>query len=293
MKTKIYDRKNNKYIYENENKSLTFLYKTVIGRFFLKILNRPFISKVCSIYMNSKISKKMIKPFIKKNRMVEENISDQDIDNYSCFNDFFSRKKENIKFSTNDKDLISIAQSRLIIHEIDENLKVSVKDTIYSLKELLKNEELAAQYKNGLCLIFRLIPSDYHRYIYADEGIKNKHERIAGVLHTVKPISASKYKVYKENSREYSVLSTKNLGEIIQMEVGALLVGKIVNHQKEKFKKGEEKGYFKFGGSTVILIIKKNVVEIDNDIKEMSKKGTETFVDIGETIGKIIKIKKG
>lgn len=291
MKNKIYDRKNNKYIYEENNKSLTFLYNTVIGRVLLKILNKPFISKACGIYMNSKISKTMIKRFIKKHKINEEKIISNGLNNYCCFNDFFSRKYDNIEFSKQPKDFISIAQSRLLVYKIDEELKLNVKDTIYSLEELLKDKKLANQYKNGLCLIFRLIPSDYHRYIYADKGTKKENKKVQGVLHTVKPIKNSKYKVYKENTREYSILCTKNLGEIIQMEVGALLVGKIVNYHKEKFEKGEEKGYFQFGGSTVILIIKDNIIKIDNDISEMSKNEIETLVDIGETIGEVIDTK--
>lgn len=292
MKNKIYDRKNNKYIYEENNKSLTFLYNTVIGRTILKIVNKPFISKACGIYMNSKISKTMIKRFIKKHKINEEKIISNGLDNYCCFNDFFSRKYDNIKFSRQSYHLISIAQSRLLVYKIDEELKLNVKDTVYSLEELLKDKELAKQYKNGLCLIFRLIPSDYHRYIYPDSGTEKENKKIQGVLHTVKPISGSKYKVYKENTREYSILCTENLGEIIQMEVGALLVGKIVNYHKERFEKGEEKGYFQFGGSTLILIIKDNIIKIDNNILEMSKNGIETLVDIGETIGEVIDRRK-
>ena len=171
------------------------------------------------------------------------------------------------------------------MHKIDDNLKMKIKETYYSLEELLNDNALAKEYKNGICLIFRLIPSDYHRYIYMDYGIEIEHKKIDGILHTVNPISYSKYKVYKQNTREYSILQTKNFGQVIQMEVGALLVGKIVNYYKKIFNKGEEKGYFQFGGSTVILIIKNNVIEIDKDIMEMSNKKIETLVDIGENIG--------
>lgn len=108
------------------------------------------------------------------------------------------------------------------------------------------------------------------------------------MLHTVKPIENTKYKVYKQNSREFTYYKTKSIGNIIQMEVGALFVGKINNYNLNFGKKGEEKGYFEFGGSTIILLIEKDKVIIDDDIWKQSKENIETTVKIGERIGKII-----
>lgn len=82
-------------------------------------------------------------------------------------------------------------------------------------------------------------------------------------------------------------LECSNLGKIIQIEVGAMQVGKIVNLKKDKFTKGEEKGYFEYGGSTIVVIIKKDKIEIDQDILENSKNGIETKIKIGEKIGEI------
>ena len=94
------------------------------------------------------------------------------------------------------------------------------------------------------------------------------------------------FKVYPESQREYSVLKTENFGEIIQMEIGAMLVGKIVNHNVSKFKRGEEKGYFLYGGSTVILIVKENAIEIDQDILDTSSIPMEIRVKQGEKIAR-------
>jgi len=105
-------------------------------------------------------------------------------------------------------------------------------------------------------------------------------------LHTVRPISLDLYKVYQTNCREYTVLETENFGNVIQVEVGALLVGKITNyHQEYEFKRGEQKGLFKYGGSTICLLLKKDTVIIDEYILENSKKSIETSVKIGERIG--------
>jgi phosphatidylserine decarboxylase len=136
-------------------------------------------------------------------------------------------------------------------------------------------------------LVYRLTQDDCHRYIYLDSGEEIEHKYIKGKLHTVRPIS-SKYKVFSQNSREYSVIKTKNFGQVVQIEIGALLVGKIVNYKKEQFNKFDEKGYFEYGGSTIIQLFKENTIFIDEDIINKSKENIETKVEIGEKIGGIV-----
>ena len=285
MKISIIDRNTKKEYVERSPKSATFLYKTIAGGLILAVATRKTVSKISSVYMNSKASTKRINKFIQKNNI---NMEDYPEKEYSSFNDFFTRKIKKGKrpISKKDDDLISVADSKLLVYEISEEQEMEIKGKKYSVKELLRDKNLAEEYKNGLCLVFRLTVDDYHRYSYLDDGFLIRTKKINGILHTVGPIAFKRYKVFKENQREYSVLSTKNFGEIIQMEVGALMVGKIVNHNLEKFKRGEEKGYFLFGGSTVVVFIKQNIVEIDKDIMSNSKKGIETKVKLGEIIGK-------
>lgn len=172
-----------------------------------------------------------------------------------------------------------------MVYEIDDDLKMNIKNSIYTVGELLNDEKLSREYKNGTCLIFRLTVDDYHRYCFIDDGSLKYRKVINGRLHTVGPISSKRYKVYSENNREYSVLKTRNFGKVIQIEVGALLVGKIKNHSIKVFKKGDEKGYFCFGGSTIVLLFKEKVIKMDEDILEYSKAGIETKIKMGEKIG--------
>jgi phosphatidylserine decarboxylase len=133
-----------------------------------------------------------------------------------------------------------------------------------------------------------LTADNYHRYHFVDDGTIIDHKKIKGKLHTVSPISEKRYRVYIENQREVTHLATKHLGDVVQIEVGALQIGKITNHSVEQFNKGDEKGYFSFGGSTVILLIRKGRVNIDGDIRQYSQSGIETKVKIGEKVGGII-----
>ena len=127
---------------------------------------------------------------------------------------------------------------------------------------------------------------DYHRYSYIDDGRTLSHQHIPGILHTVQPIAFHKNKVFLENTREYDVLKTKNFGTIVQMEVGALLVGKICNRKQRSFHRGEEKGHFCFGGSTVVVLVEKDKVIPHPDLLENSARGIESRIYLYEVVGK-------
>lgn len=286
MKVDIVDRKSKEKYSEKSPVSASLLYKGVIGGVVLLFATRKTVSKVSSIYMNSKLSARKIDKFIKKNNI---DMSDYPERNYKSFNDFFTRKVKSGKrpFSKKATDLISVADSKLLVYKINEKTEMNIKGKKYTVKELLRDKKLSVEYKNGTCLVFRLTVDDYHRYCFVDDGKVIKSKKINGILHTVGPVAFKRYKVFKENQREYSILDTKNFGKVIQMEVGALMVGKIVNHDITKFNRGDEKGYFLFGGSTVVLLFKENTVNIDEDIIYNSDRGIETRVKLGEVIGKV------
>ena len=285
MKTEIIDRKNKEKYTEKSPVSATLLYKTLIGTVVLAFATRKTVSKLSSVYMNSKASKHRINKFIKKNKI---NMDDYPKREYLSFNDFFTRKIKEGKrpISKKSDDLISVADSKLLVYDINDRTEMLIKGKRYTVRDLLRDKNLSNQYKNGKCLVFRLTVDDYHRYSFVDDGIVIRTKKINGILHTVGPIAFKRYRVFKENQREYTVLETKNFGTVIQMEVGALMVGKIVNHDIKKFKRGEEKGYFLFGGSTVVLFFKEDMIEVDNDIIKNSRLGLETRVKLGEVIGK-------
>lgn len=280
----VYDRETKKLHREKEygEAAIRFLYTTFFGRLILKlIVARPFFSKVRSCYQKSPKSKKDIHPFIQKYGI---DMTGYETD-YTCFNDFFVRKRA-VENHSKPGELVAVADSKLLVYKIDEDLRIDVKRSSYTLEEILNKKINAEPFRNGYCLIFRLSVSDCHRYYFMDEGAYIRRYRIKGLLHTIRPI-AGKYRVFCRNQREVSFLKTKNLGNIIWVEVGALLVGCIQNHPKRQFKKLEEKGYFEYGGSTILVFLRNNV-KIDADILKNSKKQIETKVKIGERIGEIV-----
>lgn len=284
----VYDRRNNEYReLEEANIGLKFMYNTFIGRVLLKIFTARWFSNLVGFYMNSIFSRWQIKRFIRNNNI---NMDEYEKKEYNSFNDFFIRKikKGNREIVSDSDILISPADSKVQNYKITDDLKFSIKNSLYTVSELLQDEKLSKEYKNGECLVLRLCVDDYHRYVYIDGGEVKETKKIDGVLHTVNPISDKKYKVYAQNSREWTIIETENFGKIIQMEVGALCVGRIRNFKCSKVKKGQEKGYFEFGGSTIIIFLKEDVVKIDEEIVANSKRGIETIVKQGEELGKKI-----
>ncbi|MBE7011588.1 MAG: phosphatidylserine decarboxylase [Ruminococcaceae bacterium] len=262
-----------------------FLYKTILGRAILKILTRPTLSRVAGCFMDSRLSAVYINRFIKKNNI---SLDDFEIESWKSFNHFFTRKvkPDARSFSSADTDFVSPCDGLLTVYPITDDLVFTVKNSEYSIASLLENKMPADKYKNGTCLVFRLTPTHYHRYHYFDSGYKTTNTKISGILHTVQPIAVENLPVYSRNSREYTTLHTDNFGDVIFMEVGALLVGRIVNyHNSCSFSKGEEKGKFEFGGSTIILLFENNKVNIDSTVLENNAKGIEFPVKAGQKLG--------
>lgn len=282
---KILDRNGQEVIVDQgQNQLLKKLYSHVLGRCVLKVLTLPFVTRLGGWYMNSSLSKGRIASFIKSQNIDMSQYEEKD---YVSYNDFFTRKiKEGKRVIDEDNShLIAPADSKLSYYPIDDDTILTIKDSHYSMKDLLKSERLAKDYQGGVCLIFRLTVDDYHRYCFLDSGTKEEDVYIPGVFHTVNPIANDYYPIYKQNARSYSLLHTDHFDDVVYMEVGAMMVGKICNHQINEFVRGQEKGYFEFGGSTIVVLFKKDVVKIDEDIIQNSSFHHETRVLMGEKIG--------
>ncbi len=285
----VYDRTQGRIVDEKEVAvgSVKFLYNTRTGRILLKsFLYRKPVSNLYSYYEKSPLSRGKVKKFVKK-----YNISTSDCyqRRYRNFNEFFTRQRVRYIDQTLPNELPAIADSKLTAYRIGENSRFSIKNSTYSVGELLENDQLGRAYTGGWCLIFRLTPDDYHRYVYPDDGTQEATVAIKGVLHSVNPVSSDE-SVYVRNSRRWTLLHTQHFGPVVQIEVGALLVGKIRNHYLHagvSFSKLDEKGYFEYGGSTVALLIGRDLVELDEDILHYSAMGIESKVTIGERIGRL------
>lgn len=281
----VYSAKPTVSMEEIRNGALTFLYRTAVGRIFLKLLTRPAVSRIVGRFMDSRLSIPFIGSFVRHNHM---DLSDYEPVRYRSYNDFFTRRirPELRPIDRAPAHLISPCDSKLAAYPIDEGSRFWIKQSSYSVDDLLGNDPIAADYQGGTCLIFRLTVDDYHRYCYLDDGHKGENRFIGGELHTVKPIALDTCNIYKRNCREYTVLHTEHFGDVVQVEVGAMMVGKIKNHHgTASFRRGEEKGMFEFGGSTIVLLLKKGAAAVDQDIFDNTREHRETIVQMGQKIG--------
>lgn len=268
-----------------QDEFLAAAYSSVLGRGLMKFLSLPVFSKCLRYIMSSKLSAGFVYDFAEKNGI---DLFDYEHKNFVSFNDFFTRKiKEGRRFVTNDDSvLVSPSDGRVLAYEITNSNFFVIKNSVYSVESLLRDKKLAEKYTGGYALIVRLSVEDYHRYIYPCNGYKSHDRYINGFLHTVNTVVNRYVPVYKENSRNYCMIRSDNFGDVIQMEVGALMVGKISNSNsgKGKVRRGEEKGYFEFGGSTIVLLLEKDKAEIYGDLIKNTMDGCETIVRQGEPL---------
>lgn len=290
----VYNRKTNNYEVEKvagEN-YIKWSYESPIGKSLTELLiKKKLFSKIYGSYCDTVLSKSKISKFI-KDFNIDMNISSNSTADFKSFNDFFIRslKKDARPIDNDSNILISPGDGRLFAYEnISINNLIQVKDIHYSLSELIEDSDLAKEYEGGTCLVLRLCPTDYHRFHFVDSGTPLENHFVKGNYYSVNPVALERIpKLYCQNKREWSIFKSDNFGDIIHIEVGATCVGTIIQSYKvnKKVTKGDEKGYFKFGGSTTILLFKKDKVKIDSDIINQTNLGYETLVLMGETIGK-------
>lgn len=269
-----------------ESLSLRFLYRTAAGRACLKVLVSPCISKIAGAYLDSRLSTWLIPLFQKKNNISLKGIAVPK-KGFASFNDFFIRKREEVLFDAEDSHFPSPCDGLLSVSKIRDGQALEIKHTRFSLGELLKNERLAEDFRDGLALVFRLTPAHYHRYSYPVDGTVVGNHRINGVLHCVRPIATESFPVFAQNSREYQVIRSDRFGRFIQMEVGAMMVGRITNvpvRIGDKVRRGMEKGYFEFGGSTIIVLLKGEGIELNEKLLARKNAEGEIPVKVGEWV---------
>lgn len=272
-------------------KYLKFLYYNPFGELPLNlVVKKKFLTDYYGKQMDKKESTKKIPSFIKEADInIEE--AKKTIDQFTSFNDFFYRElKDGARSIDFDENVLtSPADGKILVFEnLEKEKELFIKGDKFTLEEFFEDSELAKKYEGGVFLIVRLAPIDYHRFHFPCDGKIGASKLINGDYFSVSTHAIKKnFRIFCENKREFSILQTKNFGDIVMFEVGATMVGGIKqSYTPDSFvKKGEEKGYFYFGGSTCILVFEKDKIKIDKDLIENTKNGIETKVYMGEKIG--------
>lgn len=268
---------------KKESAALRFFYRTAFGRLLLRPLCGRGVSRAVGRLMDSRASRRLIAPFVRKKGI---DLAQFEPAEYASFNEFFTRKirAELRPVDFSDDALICPCDGLLSAYRVEQGSVFPIKQSAYSLERLLG--ERADAFDGGLCLVFRLCPEHYHRYHYFDDCTERAHRFLPGKLHTVRPVALERVPVFTENCREVTLLDTRHFGLAAQIEVGAMLVGKIDNrHPDCPQPRGAEKGKFLYGGSTVVLLLRAGAAKIDESLLDATARGEETPVRFGRRIG--------
>jgi phosphatidylserine decarboxylase len=294
-------KRNGIEVWDRETKSLftekvygdaliQWTYGTPIGRALTDhILVRPWLSQAYGRYQDTHRSAHKIPRFVRE-FAIPMNEYEGTADSFRSFNEFFIRKfKPGARpFCSLESAMPAFAEARYFGFEsIREDQVFPVKGGFLSAESLLGSKEKAAPFQGGPLLLARLCPVDYHRYHYPDDGRTLDSYSIHGELHSVNPIAlAQRGEIFIRNERRVSILETRHFGKLAYIEVGALCVGKIVqSHDEQKvFHVGDEKGYFLFGGSTVIVLGEKGSWRPHTEISTQTEMKRETLVKLGSPV---------
>lgn len=271
---------------------LRFAYENPLGRAATSLIfKRAFFSRWYGAKMSAPESRTKIAPFIEKYGIDVAEMEDAP-ESFPDFNAFFSRRlKPSARPIAADADAVIFpADGRhFVIPDISANDGIFVKGIRFELTQLLGSLPLAARYDSGAMLISRLCPVDYHRFHFPCDGVPKAASVIGGPLFSVNPIALrQRPSLLWENERCLTPFQTERFGEVLLLEVGATCVGTIVHTTAEgsRVSKGDEKGYFLFGGSCVITIFEPGAVTFAQDLLEYSSVGREVYAKMGDVAAK-------
>ena len=286
---KYVDRETGQIQIENVygEKWLDWLYHNPVGEATLwTIAKRKIVTSLYGDEMEKPASADKIMPFVNEYK-VDLSIAQQK--EFKSFNDFFIRKlkPEARPIVADSLAIASPADGKILAYENVHNSDFYIKGFRFNVVSFLNNTELAKKYEDGSMIVFRLAPPDYHRYHFPVSGVTGSSNiKIEGDYYSVNPLALrKKAEIFWLNKREYGVIKTPVFGDVVMVEVGATMVGSMIQtYSGTTVKRGQEKGYFKFGGSTVVLLFEKDKIKIDSDLLTNTANGLETTIKMGEQI---------
>ncbi len=257
------------------------------------VAKRAWFSRWYGWRMSCTGSASRVKPFIEKYKIAEaEHV--KAADEFTSFNDFFYRKlkPEARPVDEAEDSVVFPADGRhLGFAKASEVEGVFVKGQKFDLKRLLGDSDLEARFADGAAVFSRLCPVDYHRFHFPVAGVPGNARLINGQLYSVNPLALrDRLAILWENKRFVTEIETDELGKVLVLEIGATNVGSVnlTYVPTRAVKKGEEKGYFAFGGSATFTIFEPGRVKLADDLLEQSAQQRELYAKVGDYMGKIM-----
>lgn len=267
-----------------DSRFIRFLYTNILGRMILWFILNSGILTIVEKFLNTKLSRPLIALYVNMHHI---DMSDYEGQTYHTFRDFFARRRIINNIDLTADHLISPCDGLLSVYPIGEDSLFRIKGSFYHMLDLVDEEGLVQLFQGGMCLIFRLRAVDYHHFCHIDDGFQYTNHFIEGTLHSVQPAACEKMAVYCLNRRMWTLMDTDNFGKIIQIGVGAFLVGEIVHESScYEFRRGEEMGHFELAGSTIVMLFQRDQICLDKSIQNIVAVEGEVQVRMGQMIGR-------
>lgn len=272
-------------------RALQLIYGTGLGQVALHLLvKRGIVSRLMGWRKNQPESRRGLHAFVEEYGINMEEAERPNTEDYIHFNDFFTRKlKAGARPVCGGNTVALPADGRHSAWQDAAAIdRVFIKGQRFDLPALLGSETLAEKYAHGAVVLSRLCPVDYHRYHFVAAGRPEAARRIPGPLASVSPYCLRRRLSWLwTNKRELTVLHTDTIGDVLSLAVGATGVGAICQTYAPNtpVAKGEEQGYFAFGGSTVMTFFEPGRVQIAQDLLTNTAEGYETYARQGDELG--------
>lgn len=268
---------------------LRWAYGNPMGRLAVELaVKRAWFSRWYGWRMDRPTSKAKIAPFIEAYGLDVSEFADP-VESYTTFNEFFYRKlkPEARPIDPDPNAAVFPADGRhLAIANLDAADTFYIKGQGFSLKSFLADDALSAEFTGGAMLISRLCPVDYHRYHFPVSGVAEAPVLINGPLYSVSPLALRRsLAILWENKRSRTLIESPVFGKVVVMEIGATCVGSMHStFAPGPVEKGQEKGYFAFGGSCLVTLFQPGRIRFQPELLKYSAQSTEVYARVGERL---------
>jgi len=270
---------------------LDFLYGTRFGKTLRALgITLPWFSHLNALPKKCGPQQQKIREFASR---YEVNVAEAEmaLEQYPTLDAFFCRRlKAGVRAIDNAPQVITApADGRVLAYRVQRGQLLHVKQQQVAVADLLQDVDAARELENGTAVVVRLAPKDYHRFHFPVAGVASSQRIVGTRLESVHPIALHSGARSFLNKRAITRLDAVTTGRLYMVEVGALTVGTIVqSYVPGNVQCGQEKGYFRFGGSTVVLLWGEQGPRVDEDLRANSERGLETLVKYGTRIAGMI-----
>jgi len=254
---------------------------------------RSFVSKFYGWAADRPGSAKRVKPFIRDFGLDVNEFADPDPDSYKTFNEFFYRKLKSSARPVDPRPEMAVlpADGRHLGFQDASSVKgIFAKGQTFDIPALVGDRALGERYLKGTVVCSRLCPVDYHRFHFPVAGTPGEAVLTNGWLYSVNPIALRRNVAYLwENKRQRVTLDAGPFGLVTIVAIGATNVGTIIETYRPgvPVAKGDEKGYFRFGGSFLATLFEPGRIRLEADLIKAGESGVELYAKVGSPLGRL------